>query len=162
MKLAEVNPLADWLTEQQEAILNREVKLDVDQIEAAIDTLHVFEKPVKDYLDLDQEKYYETESDHKFTLLAGKSKVSEIEDRIMINHVDGFLRKDEINFTYNHEKVFDNGYSAKKDLQVLRYGMKVVGAVAATGDQEAVEKLSKDSLISLALSANAIAAWQDQ
>lgn len=80
-----------------------------------------------------QGNYFREESDHKLNLLDDKAPVAKLEDRIMVNHVDGSITEDKLNFTYNHEPVFDGEYAAAVDLNIVKYGLEVIGAVATTG-----------------------------
>ena len=85
-----------------------------------------------------------------------------LEDRIMVNHVDGSISGDKIKFNFNHDTPYVDGkYRSRKDLEILKFGLEVVGAVAATGHEDAVQSaLTPDSVVSLVLAAHALHAWQ--
>lgn len=149
--------LADELAAAQDKIINGEEKLDLEKIFAEIDSLHILDKPIKDYLSMKSEDY-DDESDKKLTLLNMDQPLSEVEDRILTNHVDGYVDKNEINLTYNHENPFEDGnYDRATDLHVLLYSLKVIGAVRAVDAVDLQKVLSKDAVLSLGLAANALA-----
>lgn len=149
--------LADELAASQDQIISGEEKLDLEKIFAEIDSLHILDKPIKDYLLMKSEDYYE-ESDSKLTLLNMDQPLSEVEDRILTNHVDGYVDKNEINLTYNHENPFEDGnYDRATDFHVLLYSLKVIGAVRAVDAVDLQKVLSKDAVLSLGLAANALA-----
>lgn len=149
--------LADELAAAQDKIINGEEKLDLEKIFAEIDSLHILDKPIKDYLSMKSEDY-DDESDKKLTLLNMAQPLSEVEDRILTNHVDGYVDKNEINLTYNHENPFEDGnYDRATDLHVLLYSLKVIGAVRAVDAVDLQKVLSKDAVLSLGLAANALA-----
>ncbi|MHA3066882.1 hypothetical protein [Lacticaseibacillus saniviri] len=156
-----ISQLADWLEEKHQAILDKQTKLDLATVLEAIDYLAVLDQPAKQYLNQTQATYYKSESDHKLNLPDDKAPLMATQDRIMVNHVDGQVNEDEIKFTYNHEPVFEPKYSAKKDLNLLKYGLEVIGAAASTGHTDIVKQaLSKDAVLSLLLAANQLVAWQ--
>ncbi|KRM72019.1 hypothetical protein [Lacticaseibacillus brantae] len=156
-----ISRLADWLEDNTQAILDKKVKLDLAEILAAVDYLGVLDRPAKTYLNQRQASYYRDESDHKLNLIDDQALLTNTQDRIMVNHVDGAVEDDEIKFTYNHEPVFDEGYHAKKDLNLLKYGLEVIGAAASTGHFDAVQHaLSKDAVLSLILAGNQLVTWQ--
>ena len=64
----------------------------------------------------------------------------------MTNHVDGYVDKDEINLTYNHEI----------DYHVITYSLKVIGAVQSIAAKDLEEVLSKDAVLSLGLATYAL------
>ena len=79
----------------------------------------------------------------------------------MVTHVDGVLAENKVNFEYSHEAVYEDQYLVKRDLEVLTYGLAVIGAVAATVKHNLIQAdLSKDAVLSLALAAQNIANWQ--
>ena len=81
----------------------------------------------------------------------------ELSDRILTNHVDGYVDQDEINLTYNHEDPLQDGsYDRATDLHVLLYSLKVIGAVRAIAPNDLKKVLSKDAVLSLGLAANAL------
>ena len=91
--------LADDLALSQDKILNGEQDFGAEAVYKVIDNLGVLNNPIKDYFDMTEEQYYETESDHKLTLIKMDSKLTDLHDRILTNHVDGFVDKDEINYS---------------------------------------------------------------
>ncbi|MGN1407758.1 hypothetical protein [Lactobacillus sp.] len=150
--------LADELAAAQDKILNGEEKLDTARVYQAIDDLGVLNDPISKYFDRTEDEYYETESDHYLALTNLSSKLGDLHDRILTNHVDGFVDKDEINFTYNHENAYaDDTYVAREDMHVLVYGLKVIGATLAIAPEDVRSVLSKDAVLSLGLAAHALA-----
>ena len=150
--------LADDLALSQDKILSGEQQLDTEAIYKVIDNLNVLNNPIKDYFEMTQEQYYEAESDHKLTLLNLSDKLVNLHDRILTNHVDGYVDKDEINLTYNHENPYaDDMYNAEVDYHVLTYSLKVIGAVQAIAAEDLQEVLSKDAVLSLGLATYALA-----
>jgi len=150
--------LADELAEAQDKILNGEAKLDTGRVYQAIDDLGVLNDPISNYFDRTEDEYYETESDHYMALTNLTGKLADLHDRILTNHVDGFVDKDEINLTYNHEDVYVEGnYVPRTDMHVLVYGLKVIGAVEAIAAADLRNVLSKDAVLSLGLAAHALA-----
>ena len=149
--------LADELASSQDQIISGEERLDLEKIFTEIDNLHILDKPIKDYLSMKSEDYYD-ESDSKLTLLNMDQPLSEVEDRILTNHVDGYVDKNEINLTYNHENPFEDGnYDRATDFHVLLYSLKVIGAVREVDAVDLQKVLSKDAVLSLGLAANALA-----
>ena len=149
--------LADELAASQDKIINGEEKLDLKKIFSEINSLSILDKPVEDYLSMKVEDYYD-ESDRKLTLLDMDQPLSKVEDRILTNHVDGYVDKNKINLTYNHENPFEDGiYDRATDFHVLLYSLKVIGAVRAVDASDLQKVLSKDAVLSLALAANALA-----
>ncbi|CAM3153219.1 hypothetical protein SAMN04487792_0577 [Lactobacillus bombicola] len=150
--------LADDLAMNQESILNQEIDFDAEAVYRVIDSLQVLHKPVKEYFAMTQEQYYETESDHKLTLINLSANLTDLHDRILTNHVDGFVDQHEINLTYNHENPFeDDFYNNVVDFHVVSYSLKVIGAVQAVAAQELQTVLSKDAVLSIGLAAYALA-----
>lgn len=161
MQQGEIAKLADWLEAHKTGIADRSTKLDKKQIFKIIDALKVFQQPIITYFDMTEDQYDQAESDHKFTIEEGRHKLTEIKDRIMINHLDGTITSGELNFTYNHETSIKDTYQVKVDLNILTYGLEVLGAAAAIVDlAEIKQHLSKDAAMSLAIAAYAIDAWQ--
>ncbi|KRN29052.1 hypothetical protein IV38_GL001268 [Lactobacillus selangorensis] len=156
-----ISQLADWLEANNDALIARQVLLDPAQIFAAADALHVLDQPLTTYFDQTQEQYESMTSDHQFTIQDDNKPVKAIQDRIMITHVDGNIHEGIVNFTYGHEDVFQNGYSAKQDLNVLKYGLEVIGAVADVDPAIFRGNLSKDAVLTLGLSAQAVRQWQE-
>ncbi|WP_127848478.1 hypothetical protein [Lacticaseibacillus hulanensis] len=157
-----VSTLADWLEEHTSALLDKTELLDLKPVYAAIDYLGVLKNPAASYPEMGQETYLRSESDKKLSLLDEKKRLSELDDRIMVNHVDGSVTNDEINFKYNHDTpVVDGEYHARKDLEILKFGLEVIGAVSTTGHDGTIrEALSSDAVLSLVLAANAFYDWQ--
>ena len=100
--------LADDLALSQDKILSGEQHFDADAVYKVIDGLNVLNNPIKDYFNMTEEQYYEAESDHKLTLIKLSNKLVDLHDRILTNHVDGYVDKDEINLTYNHENPYED------------------------------------------------------
>lgn len=154
----DVMTLADDLTISAEAIIKHQQFLDSKRIYAVLDYMQVLNRPISEYFELIQEQYYEEEADHKLTLQNLDQPIKATTDRIMTNHVDGFVNQGEINFTYNHEDPFAEGkYDRKVDFHVLSYGLKVIGAVVPVMGVEALKQhVSKDAILSLGLSTYAL------
>lgn len=156
-KLA-IMTLADDLAANQESILNKEIDFDAEAVYQAIDSLKVLHNPIKEYFKMTQEEYYDTESDHKLTLINLSEQLTDLHDRILTNHVDGFVDQNEINLTYNHENPYeDDFYNNVVDFHVITYGLKVIGAVQAIAAKELQEVLSKDALLSIGLATYSLA-----
>lgn len=150
--------MADDLALSQDKILSGEQNFDAEAVYKIIDNLGVLNNPIKDYFDMTEEQYYEAESDHKLTLLNLSDKLVNLHDRILTNHVDGFVDKDEINLTYNHEDPYeDDLYNPEVDYHVLTYSLKVIGAVQSIAAKDLQEVLSKDAVLSLGLATYALA-----
>lgn len=156
-KLA-IMTLADDLAANQESILNQEIDFDAEAVYQAIDSLKVLHNPIKEYFKMTQEEYYDTESDHKLTLINLSEQLTDLHDRILTNHVDGFVDQNEINLTYNHENPYeDDFYNNVVDFHVVTYGLKVIGAVQAIAAKELQAVLSKDALLSIGLATYSLA-----
>ena len=110
MEKLDTMTLADNLADNQESILNKETDFDAEAVYRVIDNLHVLHKPVKDYFGMTQEQYYETESDHKLTLINLSEQLTDLHDRILTNHVDGYADQNKINLTYNHENPYEDDF----------------------------------------------------
>ncbi|MFD1392618.1 hypothetical protein ACFQ3L_03315 [Lacticaseibacillus jixianensis] len=157
-----ISELADWLEANNNQLLDKTALMPTDKVLAAIDYLKVLAQPAAAYLVMKQGSYDREESDHKLNLMADERPLGEVEDRIMVNHVDGSITKDEINFTYNHEPVFDNGYQAKKDLNIVKFGLEVIGAVATSGHLATITAaLSRDAAVTLIVAAARFRQWQE-
>lgn len=157
MAQIDIMTLADDLALSQDQILQGQQSLDDKQIYLAIDSLHVLKKPIKAYFSMSEDQYYQTESDHLLTLLNLDQKLTQLHDRILTNHVDGYVDKDEINLTYNHEDPYEDGsYDKNTDYHVLTYSLKIIGAVQAIAAQDLQKVLSKDAVLSLGLATYAL------
>lgn len=150
--------LADDLSAAKDQIISGQQDLNTSKIYAEIDQLGVLDKPIQDYFSMTQDEYYTSESDGKLSLLHLNEPLTSLSDRILTNHVDGYVDKDEINFTYNHEDPFADGvYNRGGDFDVLVYSLKVIGAVRAIAPDQLKKVLSKDAVLSLGLATNALA-----
>lgn len=149
--------LTDELAAKQDEIISGEEKLNLSKIYDEINSLEVLAKPIQDYFEMTQDEYYNSESDGKLNLLQLNEKLGSLNDRILTNHVDGYVDKGEVNFTYNHENpTIDGLYDRKTDFNVLLYSLKVIGAVRAIAPDELKKVLSKDAVLSLGLAAHAL------
>lgn len=156
-----ISELADWLEANNDGLLAKTTAMPVDKVFAAVDYLKVLHQPASAYLNMKQGRYFQEESDHKLNLLADREPIAKLEDRIMVNHVDGSIENETLNFTYNHEPVFEGGYAAKTDLNIVKYGLEVIGAVATSGHLETVTAaLSADAVLTLLVAANQFKIWQ--
>ncbi|KRM87606.1 hypothetical protein [Lacticaseibacillus thailandensis] len=157
-----VTALADQLEADTDKLLAKEMVLNADAINEAVDYLDVLQNPAASYPELNQEAYSDSESDHKLSLLGDNTPLMNIDDRIMVNHVDGSISGDKVHFTYNHETpLVDGQYSAKKDLEIIKFGLEVIGAVLGTGAHDQVKALlSPDAVVSLTIAAHRLRAWQ--
>lgn len=157
-----ISELADWLEANNDKLLDKAALMPTDKVLAAVDYLKVLKQPAPAYLAMKQGTYDGEESDHKLNLMADERPLAEVEDRIMVNHVDGSITKDEINFTYNHEPVFEDGYEAKKDLNIVKFGLEVIGAVATSGHLATITAaLSPDAAVTLIVAATRFRQWQE-
>ncbi|BDR61115.1 hypothetical protein [Lactobacillus xylocopicola] len=158
MEKLDIMTLADDLATNQESILNKEKDFDAEAVYQAIDHLHVLQRPIKEYFELTEEQYYETESDHKLPLIDLADKLTDLHERVLTNHADGFVDQHKINLTYNHENPYeDDYYNELIDLHVVTYSLKVIGAVQAVAPKVLQEVLSKDAVLSIGLAAHALA-----
>ncbi|AKP68427.1 hypothetical protein ABM34_07045 [Companilactobacillus ginsenosidimutans] len=150
------------MDENQKSIEDKSVQFDPQRVFDVIDNLEVLRKPIKDYFDMTEEDYYENESDHRLTLQNPDQKLSELKDRVLVNHIDGSLADHKVNFTYNHENPFpEEVYSVKIDVDLVNYSFIVIGAVFAnTIVADVRNSISKDAILSIGLAAKAIADWQ--
>lgn len=158
-----ISEFGEWLDDNASKIESNSVQFDAQRVYSVIDNLEILRKPVQEYFDMTEEDYYENESDHRLTLQNPDAKLSELKDRVLVNHIDGSLADHDVNFTYNHENPFPDGqYSPKVDVDLVNYSFVVIGAVFAnTIVADIRNSLSKDAILSVALAAKAIADWQD-
>ncbi|WP_390405982.1 hypothetical protein [Lacticaseibacillus jixiensis] len=158
-----ISELADWLEAQSDALLAKSTPFPETKVFAAVDYLKKLRHPAADYLNVLQGHFDRHESDHKLNLLADKATLAELEDRIMVNHVDGSITDNTLNFTYNHEPTFEGGYQPKTDLNIVKFGLEVIGAVATTGKLDTVrDALSADALVTLVVAAHRFKQWQGE
>ena len=157
-----ISLLAEWLDQNAEKVEAQSKKLDVLKVYDVIDKLEVLRKPIKDYFDMTEDDYYQNESDHRLTLQHPEAKLSELHDRVLVNHVDGSLSGHDVNFTYNHEDPYASGsYKAKVDVNLIEYSFTVIGAVYNnTIVADVRNSISKDAILSIGLAARAIEEWQ--
>jgi len=156
-----ISNLADWLEAHNDDLMAKKTQLDPNKVYAIVDYLKVLKKPAEKYLHMKQADYYTIESDHKLNLPDDNAPLTATHDRIMVNHVDGSIKNDQLNFTYNHERVFDGGYTPQRDLNIVKYGLEVIGAVATSGHIETVSAaLSPDAVLTLVLAATAFSSYQ--
>jgi len=157
-----ISNLADWLATNKKKIEDKSQKLDAQKVYDILDALEVLRKPIKEYFDMTEEDYYQNESDHRLTLQNPKNKLSELHDRVQVNHVDGSLDAHEVNFTYNHEDPYiSEDYKVKTDLNIVNYSFTVIGAVYDnTIVADVRNSLSRDAILSIGLAAHAIEEWQ--
>ena len=157
-----VTALADWLEEQSDALLSKKTIINLDRVYKAVDYLNVLKNTAAAYPEMSEETYLKTESDKKLSLLDDHDTLAELEDRIMVNHVDGSISGSDFAFKYNHDTPFVDGkYNARKDLEILKFGLEVVGAVTGASKlADVTEALSPDAAVSFLLAANAFHKWQ--
>ena len=93
--------LADDIALSQEKIINGQQDLNTKRIYNEINSLSILDKPIEEYFDMTQDEYYNSEFDGKLTLLHLDQPLRELNDRILTNHVDGYVDQEEINLTYN-------------------------------------------------------------
>ncbi|WP_125567847.1 hypothetical protein [Companilactobacillus insicii] len=157
-----ISKLAEWLDKNDKDIEKKTENFDAQKVYEILDSLEVLRKPIKDYFDMTEDDYYQNESDHRLTLQNPTHKLSELHDRVLVNHVDGSLSGHDINFTYNHEDPYAEGeYKAKTDLDVVTYSFVVIGAVYNnTIVADVRNSISKDAILSIGLAAHAIEEWQ--
>lgn len=150
--------LADKLSAQHDIIISDKQTINVADIFEQIDNLHILQKSAKEYIDMTQEQYYDQESDGKLTILQMDKPLKLLKDRILTNHVDGYVDQHEINLTYNHESPYiDGGYNRSVDLNVLIYSLKVIGAVEQIAADDLRKILSEDAVVSLIIAAHSLA-----
>ncbi|KRL63253.1 hypothetical protein [Lactobacillus psittaci] len=157
MDTIKIIKLADELATNQSQYLQNTDKIDAEAIYKVINSLEVLTKPIKAYFGMSQDEYYATESDHKLTLLDMNDKLDQLHDRILTNHVDGYVDQAEINLTYNHENPYEDGmYDAETDYHVLTYSLKVIAATLAVAPTELKKVISKDAVLSVGLATYAL------
>jgi len=158
MEKLDTMKLADDLALSQDKVLGKEQSFNADAVYKIIDGLGVLDKPIKDYFNMTEDQYYESESDHKLTLVNLSEKLTDLHDRILTNHVDGYVDKDQIHLTYNHENPYeDDFYNPEVDYHVITYSLKVIGAVQSVAAKDLQGVLSKDAVLSLGLAIYALA-----
>jgi len=157
-----ISKLAEKLYEDRNKIEEKSQTFEAQAVYDILDSLEVLRKPIKEYFDMTEDDYYQNESDHRLTLQNPTHKLSELHDRVQVNHVDGSLDAHEINFTYNHEDPYAGGdYKVKTDLNLVSFAFTVIGAVYDnTIVADVRNSLSKDAVLSIGLAAHAIEAWQ--
>ncbi|MCH4009855.1 hypothetical protein [Companilactobacillus sp.] len=157
-----ISELGEWLDQNAKQIEDKSVEFDPQRVYNVIDNLEVLRKPIKEYFDMTEEDYYENESDHQLTLQKPDAKLSELKDRVLVNHIDGSLADHQVNFTYNHENPFPDGqYDAKVDVNMINYSFIVIGAVFAnTIIADVRNSISRDAILSIGLAAKALDDWQ--
>ncbi|MFC6176318.1 hypothetical protein ACFQAV_05670 [Companilactobacillus huachuanensis] len=157
-----ISKLAEKLYEDRNNIEEKSQTFEAQAVYDILDSLEVLRKPIKEYFDMTEDDYYQNESDHRLTLQKPTQKLSELHDRVQVNHVDGSLDAHEINFTYNHEDPYADGdYKVKTDLNLVSFAFTVIGAVYDnTIVADVRNSLSKDAILSIGLAAHAIEAWQ--
>lgn len=157
-----ISTLADWLYINRKKIEDKSEKFDAQKVYDILDSLEVLRKPIKEYFDMTEDDYYQNESDHRLTLQNPDQKLSELHDRVQVNHVDGSLEGHDINFTYNHEDPYaEKEYQVKTDINLVNYSFTVIGAVYDnTIVADVRNSISKDAILSIGLAAHAIEEWQ--
>ena len=85
--------LADDMALSQEKIINGQQDLNTKRIYNEINSLDILDKPIEEYFDMTQDEYYNSESDGKLTLLHLDKPLRELSDRILTNHVDGYVNQ---------------------------------------------------------------------
>ena len=157
-----ISTLADWLYTNRNKIEDKSEKFDAQKVYDILDSLEVLKKPIKEYFDMTEDDYYQNESDHRLTLQNPDQKLSELHDRVQVNHVDGSLEGHDINFTYNHEDPYaEKEYQVKTDINLVNYSFTVIGAVYDnTIVADVRNSISKDAILSIGLAAHAIEEWQ--
>ncbi|AKP03139.1 hypothetical protein [Companilactobacillus pabuli] len=157
-----ISTLADWLYTNRKKIEDKSEKFDAQKVYNILDSLEVLRKPIKEYFDMTEDDYYQNESDHRLTLQNPDQKLSELHDRVQVNHVDGSLEGHDINFTYNHEDPYaEKEYQVKTDINLVNYSFTVIGAVYDnTIVADVRNSISKDAILSIGLAAHAIEEWQ--
>ncbi|KRL67070.1 hypothetical protein [Companilactobacillus versmoldensis] len=157
-----ISELGEWIDDNASSIEDKSVQFDAQRVYGVIDHLEVLRKPIQEYFDMTEEDYYENESDHRLTLQNADAKLSELKDRVLVNHIDGSLAGHTVNFTYNHEDPFPDGeYKPKVDVDLINYSFIVIGAVFAnTIIADVRNSISKDAILSIGLAAKALSDWQ--
>ncbi|MDO1605748.1 hypothetical protein Q2T76_06715 [Lactobacillus sp. YT155] len=165
MNFSKVSEFATNLYDDIDNIKKKKSKLDAEKVYEFVDQISLLRKPFKEYFEMTENEYYEEESDHGLTLQHKDKKLKNMRDRVLVNHVDGSILNNEINFTYNHETPYDeNGkYQVEGDLHLISFSLQVIGAVGAnTKIGDIRNSLSKDALLSLGLAARAVNEWQNK
>nr|SFZ88692.1 hypothetical protein LREN565_1805 [Loigolactobacillus rennini] len=155
-----LSQLADYLEEHNDQIKIGDEKLATESIYTALNQLHVLKQPVQDYFTISEDQYYQQESDHLLTLQGGTKPLSDLQDRIIVTHTDGEPSDGSLRYNYAHEDAYSAGYDVQTDLHILTYGLEVIGATEQLDHELVQNNLAKDAVLSLALAARAIAAWQ--
>lgn len=149
-----ITTLADGLAVSQVQIIAGQQSVDEKRVYAALDDLSILDHSITTYFDQSQDSYYNSESNHQLNLLNLQDPLKNLHDRILTNHVDGFVDQGKIHLTYNHENPFEDGiYSRETDFHVLLYSLKVIGAVYSIDPQDLTRVLTKDAVLSLGLAA---------
>lgn len=165
MDFAELSKFASQLYDDTSAIKNNTKKLNSEKIYQFIDEISLLRKPIKEYFDMTEGEYYEEESDHGLTLQDNDLPLKELHDRVLLNHVDGSLTEEEINFTYNHEDPYaeNNEYDPEVDLHLISFSLQVIGAVSSNTRIGNIRNiLSRDALLSIGLATNSVAQYQNK
>ncbi len=84
-----ISELADWLEAHNDQLLDKAEMMPTDKVLAGVDYLKLLAQPAAAYLVMKQGTYDREESDHKLNLMADDQALAQVEDRIMVNHVDG-------------------------------------------------------------------------
>jgi hypothetical protein len=149
-----ITTLADDLAVSQEQIIAGQQTLDEKRVYAVLDGLGILDHSITTYFDQSQDAYYGSESNHQLNLLNLQYPLKDLQDRILTNHVDGFVDQNKLHLTYNHENPFEDGlYSRETDFHVLLYSLKVIGAVYSIAPDDLTKVLTKDAVLSLGLAA---------
>lgn len=148
--------LSDEITELEKEIVSQNKAIDLAQLFSALDDLKVLNQKAENYIEMSQDDYYQSESDHRLTLEKMDQPLSTLSDRVLTNHVDGLPEKEALNFDYNHETVLEDGqYNREMDFHVLSYSLKVISAAATVvGIDNLSASLSKDAVVSIILAAH--------
>lgn len=165
MDFAELSKFASQLYDDTSAIKNNTKKLDSEKIYQFIDEISLLRKPIKEYFNMTEGEYYEEESDHGLTLQDNDLPLKKLHDRVLLNHVDGSLTEEEINFTYNHEDPYaeNNEYDVETDLHLVSFSLQVIGAVSSNTRIGNIRNiLSRDALLSIGLATNSIVEYQNK
>ena len=159
MELKNINDFATKLYDDADDIVKSAKDFDAQQVYDIVDEISVLNDKAIKYLTMSQADYYEEESDHKLTLQEPKAMLKDLDDRIVVNHVDGSPTESNINFEYNHENPLDEhgNYDVKSDLLLISYSLQVVGAIYSNTTKANVRNnLSRDALVSLVIAANSV------
>ncbi|GKQ43237.1 hypothetical protein RD055328_11600 [Companilactobacillus sp. RD055328] len=165
MNFSEISKFASTLYDETDDIVQKNKKLDTKKVYKLIDEISLLRQPIAEYFDMTENEYYQEESDHGLTLQDEKQKMSDLRDRVLLNHVDGSLVNEEINFTYNHETPYDDDgqYLPAEDLHLISFSLQVIGAVSSNTRIGNIRNiLSRDALLSVGLAAHAVDEWQNK